>query len=61
VDCDEDWENERIPNTLTGVGVRLHSMGVSVQKIVAVLVFIDVDRSHGAVWNWAHDIAEAQA
>ena len=29
VGCDEVWENERIPTTLTGVEVRLHSMGLS--------------------------------
>jgi len=26
-----------------------------------VLEFLGVDRSHGAVWNWTHDLAESQA
>jgi len=59
VDCDEVWENERTPNTLMGVGVRLHSMGLSVREVAAVIEFLGVDRSHGAVWNWMHDLAEA--
>ena len=61
VDCDEVWENERTPNTLTGVGVRLHSMGLSVREVAAVLELLEVDRSHGAVWKWTHDLADAQA
>jgi transposase-like protein len=61
VDCDEVWENERTPNTLTGVGVRLHSMGLSVREVAAVLELLGVDRSHGAVWKWTHDLADAQA
>ncbi len=51
VDCDEVWENERTPNTRTGVGVRLHSMGLSVRGVVAVLDLLGVDWSHGAMWN----------
>ena len=61
VDCDEVWKNERTPNTLTGVGVRLHSKGLSVREVAAVLELLGVDRSHGAVWNWTHDFADAQA
>lgn len=51
VHCDEVWENERTPNTLTGVGVRLHSMGLSVREVVAVLDLLGIDCSHGAIWN----------
>ena len=49
VDCDEVWENERTPNTLTGVGVRLHSMGLSVREVAAVLELLGVDRSEERV------------
>ena len=42
-------------------GVRLHSMGLSLREIVAVFEWFDVDRSHGAVWNWTHALSEAQA
>jgi len=42
-------------------GVRLHSMGLSVREVAAVLDLLGIDRSHGAVWNWTHDLAKAQA
>jgi len=45
------------PEHPTGVGVRLHSMGLSLQEIVAVVEWLDVDRSHGAVWNWTHKLS----
>lgn len=48
------------PHTLTGVGVRLHSMGLSLREVVAVLDLLGVDRSHGAIWNWTHTLAETQ-
>ena len=47
VDCDAVWENERTPNTLTGVGVRLHSMGLSLREIVAVFDWLgEIGRAH---------------
>ena len=49
------------PRTPWGVGVRLHSMGLSLREVVAVFEWLDVDRSHGAVWNWTHTLAEKQA
>jgi putative transposase len=61
VDCDEVWENERTPTPVRVFGVRLHSMGLSVREVAAVLELLGVDRSHGAVWNWTHDLADAQA
>ncbi|MFC6765489.1 IS6 family transposase [Natrinema soli] len=61
VDCDEVWENERTPTPVRVSGVRLHSMGSSIREAVAVLDLLGVDRSHGAVWNWTHNLAESQA
>ena len=58
---DDVWENERTPTPVRVFGVRLHSMGLSVREVPAVLELLGVDRSHGAVWNWTHDLAEAQA
>jgi len=54
VDSQDVWENERTPAPVRVFGVRLHSMGLSLREIVAVLDWRDVDRSHGAVWNWTH-------
>jgi len=61
VDCDEVWENERTPTPVRVFEVRLHSLGLSVREVVAVLDLLGVDQSHGAVWNWTHDLAESQA
>jgi len=61
VDCDDVWENERTPTPVNVFGVRPHSMGLSVREVVAVVEFLGIDRSHGAVWNWTHALAEAQA
>ena len=61
VDRDEVWENERTPTPVRVFGVRMHSMELSVREVAAVLELLGVDRSHGAVWNWTHDLAESQA
>jgi len=60
VDCQEVWENERTPTPIRVFGVRLHSMGLSVREVTAVLGWLGVERSHGAVWNWTHKLAEQQ-
>jgi putative transposase len=60
VDCDGVWENERTPTPVRVFRVRLHSMGLSLREIVAVFEWLDVDRSHGAVWNWTRKLSEAQ-
>jgi hypothetical protein len=49
VDCNEIWEDERTPTPVRVFGVRLHSMGLSVQEVAAVLELLGADRSHGAV------------
>src|SRR6056297_1597096 len=56
----EVWENERTPTPVRVFGVRLHSMGLSLREVVPVLDLLGIDRSHGAVWNWTHDLAETQ-
>lgn len=58
VDCDVVWESERTP---TLVEMRLHSIGFPARNVAVVLDISGVDRSHEAVWNWRHDLAEAQA
>ena len=61
VESQDVWENERTPTPVRVFGVRLHSMGLSLREIVAVLEWLDVDRSHGAVWNWVHTLSEEQS
>jgi hypothetical protein len=48
----------RYPSGVSGVG--LHSMVLSLREVVAVIEWLDVDRSHGAVWNWTHTVSETQ-
>lgn len=60
VDCNEVWENERTPTPICVFGVRLHSVGLSVREVAAVLEWLGVDRTHGAVWNWTHKLADHQ-
>lgn len=52
VDCEGAWENERTPTLVRVFRVHLHSMGLSLRKIVAVFNWLGVDRLHEAVWNW---------
>ena len=40
--------------------VRLHSVGLSLRETMAILDLLDVDRSHGAVWDWTHRLADDQ-
>lgn len=42
------------------LGVRLHSMGLSVREVAALLGWLGVERSHGAVYNWTHKPVEQQ-
>ena len=61
VDCDEVCKNERTPTPVRVFRVWLHSMRLSVWEVAAVLEFLGVDRHHEAVWNWTHNLADAQA
>ncbi|APX97908.1 IS6 family transposase [Natronorubrum daqingense] len=56
---DEAWERERTANTLTGVAVRLHATGCSLRETQAILRLIGVERSHQAIWNWVHQLADS--
>jgi len=52
IDLPDDgvWENERTLTAVRVFGVRLHSIGLSVREVAAVLDLLGVDRSHGTVW-----------
>jgi putative transposase len=39
--------------------VRLHATGRSLREITSILAELGVERSHGAVWNWVHRIADS--
>ncbi len=56
-DC---WDRERTATPVRAFAVRLHSTGLSLRETVALLDLLDVDRSHGAVWDWTHRLADDQ-
>jgi transposase-like protein len=58
-DLEESWENERTANALTGVAVRLYQTGCLLRETITVLAKLGVERSHGAVWNWVHRLADS--
>ncbi|KAA9397151.1 DDE domain-containing protein [Haloarcula sp. CBA1130] len=54
------WVNERTPTPVQRFGACLHSAGLSIRETLTILDPLDVERSHGAVWNWVHTLSEAQ-
>ena len=57
-DC---WDRERTATPVRAFAVRLHSAGLSLrEKTAAILDLLDVDRSHGAIWDWTHRLADNQ-
>ena len=56
-DC---WDREQTATPVRAFAVRFHSAGLSLRETVAILELLDVDRSHGAVWDWTHRLADSQ-
>ncbi len=61
VDSRDVLENERPPTPVRRFGVRLHTAGISIRETVAILELLRVDRSHGAVWQWVHRLADSES
>ncbi|GAA0682069.1 IS6 family transposase [Natronoarchaeum mannanilyticum] len=57
----ECWQRERTPTPVRAFGVRLTAAGLSIRETTAVLRLLGVDRSHGAVWQWIHRLADSLA
>jgi len=57
-DFDESWENERTATPVRAFAVRLHETGCSLRETTTILAELGVQRSHGAVWNWSHRLAD---
>jgi putative transposase len=55
------WENERTPTPVRCFAVRLHSMGLSLREVEAVLDWLGVDCCHQAIWYWKETLAESQS
>jgi putative transposase len=56
---EESWENERTATPVRAYAVRLHQTGCSLRETTTILAELGVQRSHGAVWNWMHRLADS--
>ncbi|MFP9062629.1 IS6 family transposase [Natrialbaceae archaeon A-chndr2] len=56
---DECWERERTATPVRVFAVRLHTTGCSLREIQAILRLIGVERSHQAIWQWVHRLADS--
>ena len=54
----ECWAEESTPTPVRAFGVRLHSAGLSLRETAAVLELVGVERSHQAVFQWVHCLAD---
>ena len=54
----ECWDDESTASALRALAVRLHSTGLSLRETAAALEQFGVFRSHQAVLQWVHRIAE---
>ncbi|CCQ36749.1 ISH14-type transposase ISNamo13 [Natronomonas moolapensis 8.8.11] len=58
-DLEECWERERTVTPVRAFAVRLHATGCSLRETTTILAELGVERSHGAVWNWVHRVADS--
>lgn len=58
-DLEETWENERMATPVRAFAVRLHQTGCLLRETTTILAELGVERSHGAVWNWVHRLADS--
>jgi len=55
----ECWQRERTATPVRAFAVRLHTAGCSLRETAAILGLLGVERTHGAVWNWVHRLADS--
>ncbi len=55
----ECWDDESTASALRALAVRLHSAGLSLRETAAALEQFGVYRSHQAVWQWVHQLADS--
>jgi putative transposase len=58
-DFDESWENERTATPVRAFAVRVHATGCSLRETQAILRLLGVERSHQAIWQWVHRLADS--
>jgi len=55
----ECWQRERTATPVRAFAVCLHAAGSSLRETAAILGLFGVERTHGAVWNWVHRLADS--
>ncbi|GAA0279044.1 IS6 family transposase [Halobacterium noricense] len=58
-DLEETWERERTATPVRTFAVRLHATGCSLRETTTILAESGVERSHQAVWQWVHRLADS--
>jgi putative transposase len=55
----ECWERERTATPVRAFAVRLHATGCSLRETQAILRLLGVERSHQAIFQWVHRVADS--
>ncbi len=55
----ECWERERTATPVRAFAVRLHATGCSLRETQAILRLFGVKRSHQAIFQWVHRVADS--
>ncbi|MDZ7745860.1 MAG: IS6 family transposase [Halobacteriales archaeon] len=55
----ECWQRERTATPVRAFAVRLHAAGLSLRETEAILRLLGVERSHQAIWQWVHRLADS--
>jgi len=55
----ECWQRERTATPVRAFAVRLHAAGLSLRETAAILRLLGIERSHQAIWQWVHRLADS--
>jgi putative transposase len=55
----ECWERERTATPVRAFAVRLHATGCSLRETQEILRLFGVQRSHQAIFQWVHRVADS--
>jgi transposase-like protein len=58
-DYQESWERERTATPVRVFAVQLHATGCSLRETKEILRLLGVQRSHQAIWQWLHQLADS--
>jgi putative transposase len=58
-DLEECWERERTATPVRAFAVRLHATGCSLRETASILADLGVERSHQAIFQWVHRLADS--